>query len=100
MMKWAILFLVVALAPYSALANDICDCKGSKKPGGPCYTGKGGARYEGPGGSAYKGYGDARYDGLGGPAYKGFGGACYAGKGGPYNPANKGGKNCPAICDD
>ena len=39
MMKWAILFLVVVFTPYSALANDICDCEGSKKPGGPCYAG-------------------------------------------------------------
>ena len=84
MMKWAILFLVVVFTPYSALANDICDCEGSKKPGGPCYAGKGGPAYAG----------------LGGPAYKGVGGACYAGKGGPCNPANKGGEHCPAVCED
>ena len=81
MMKWAILFLVVVFTPYSALANDICDCEGSKKPGGPCYAGKGGPAYAGPGGPAnagiggpcYTGKGGARYEGLGGPAYKGYG---------------------------
>jgi hypothetical protein len=51
--------VLVAFSNQSVFSNpDVCNCKGYKGIGGPCYAGKGG------------------------PAYKGKGGPCYAGEGG------------------
>jgi hypothetical protein len=67
----------------SALASDVCSCKGYAGPGGPCYSGPGGRAYNGPGGPAYAGPGGRCYAGPGGPSYSGPGGPSYSGPGGP-----------------
>jgi len=91
-MKRGWIALVVGLAWCGAAgAVDVCNCKGSTLPGGPCYAGPGGPAYDGPGGPAYagpggpcyRGPGGQRYAGPGGPAYAGPGGPRYAGPGGP-----------------
>lgn len=64
-------------------AQDVCNCKGSAAPGGPCYAGPGGPAYDGSGGPAYRGPGGACYVGPGGPQYSGPGGPAYPGPGGP-----------------
>ena len=55
--------LLVLVWSASAIAGDICNCKGYAGPGGPCYAGPGGPAHDGPGG----------------PTYAGPGGACNAG---------------------
>lgn len=58
-MKTPSLLITLALVTCasSALARDICNCKGYAGPGGPCYSGPGGPAYNGPGGPAYAGPG-------------------------------------------
>ncbi len=83
-MKRGWIALVVGLAWCGAAgAVDVCNCKGSTLPGGPCYAGPGGPAYDGPGGPAYAGPGGPCYRGPGGPRYAGPGGPAYAGPGGP-----------------
>jgi hypothetical protein len=63
-MKPIIAFLVFTFGMSSALANDVCNCKGYAGVGGPCYAGVGGPAYAGVGGPAYAGVGGACYKGL------------------------------------
>ncbi len=86
-----LLILALVSCASSAMAGDVCHCKGYAGPGGPCYAGPGGPAYNGPGGPAYAGPGGPcsrspggeRYDGPGGSDYDGPGGPRYAGPGGP-----------------
>ena len=74
-MKTPSLLIALALATWasSAMARDICNCKGYAGPGGPCYSGPGGPAYNGPGGPAYAG--------PGGPCSRSPGGERYDGPG-------------------
>ena len=76
-----IVFILFFLAS-SAMARNVCNCKGNDGPGGPCYAEPGGPAYAGPGGPAYTG--------EGGPCYEGEGGPCYSGPGGGWS--------CPSVC--
>ena len=84
----------------------ICfECEGSTNPGGPCYSGPGGARsihpggmcYSGPGGNLSLSPGGSMYAGPGGNRYAGPGGNCYAGPGGACAKGTKS-DSCPKIC--
>ena len=84
----------------------ICfECKGSTNPGGPCYSGPGGARsihpggmcYSGPGGNLSISPGGNMYAGPGGNRYAGPGGNCYAGPGGACAQGIRS-ESCPKIC--
>ena len=80
---FAIIISLIFTSQSTFSNHDICNCKGYKGIGGPCYAGKGGPAYAGKGGPAYAG--------KGGPCYAGEGGPCYAGKGGD-------GRSCPLVC--
>ena len=67
--------LVLATCASSAMARDICHCKGYAGPGGPCYSGPGGPAYNGPGGPAYAGPGGPCSRSPGGERYDGPGGS-------------------------
>jgi len=82
MKKIALIFSIIFFLSSSAIARNVCNCKGYDGPGGPCYAEPGGPAYAGPGG----------------PAYKGPGGACYEGEGGPCYSGPGGGWNCPSVC--
>ena len=75
------IFFILILSS-SAIARNVCNCKGYDGPGGACYAEPGGPAYAGPGG----------------PAYAGPGGSCYAGEGGPCFGGPGGGWNCPTVC--
>ena len=81
-MKRCVLVVILIFLSSSAIARNVCNCKGYDGPGGPCYAEPGGPAYAGPGG----------------PAYKGPGGACYEGEGGPCYSGPGGGWNCPSVC--
>ena len=76
------LVVILFFLSSSAIARNVCNCKGYDGPGGPCYAEPGGPAYAGPGG----------------PAYTGPGGACYEGEGGPCYSGSGGGWNCPSVC--
>ena len=84
-----IVFILFFLSS-SAIARNVCNCKGYDGPGGPCYAESGGPAYTGPGGPAYAGEGGPCYAGEGGPCYAGEGGKCYSGPGGGWS--------CPSVC--
>ena len=81
-MKRYTLVAILFFLSSSVIARNVCNCKGSDDPGGPCYAEPGGPAYAGPGG----------------PAYAGPGGACYEGEGGPCYSGPGGGWNCPSVC--
>ena len=81
-MKRYILVVIMIFLSSSAMARNVCNCKGYDGPGGACYAEPGGPAYAGPGGSAYAG--------PGGPCYEGEGGPCYEGPGGGWT--------CPTVC--
>ena len=81
-MKRCVLVVILIFLSSSAIARNVCNCKGYDGPGGPCYAELGGPAYSGPGG----------------PAYTGPGGACYEGEGGPCYSGPGGGWNCPSVC--
>ena len=82
MKKISLIVSILFFLSSSAIARNVCNCKGYDGPGGPCYAEPGGPAYAGPGG----------------PAYKGPGGACYEGEGGPCYSGPGGGWNCPSVC--
>jgi hypothetical protein len=63
MNKTSVIVFVLFFLSSSAIARNVCNCKGYDGPGGPCYaelggpayTGEGGACFTGPGGGAYTG---------------------------------------------
>ena len=81
-MKRYIIAVILFFLSSSAIARNVCNCKGYDGPGGPCYAEPGGPAYAGPGGPAYTG--------EGGPCYEGEGGSCYSGPGGGWT--------CPSVC--
>ena len=81
-MKRYIIAIILFFLSSSAIARNVCNCKGYDGPGGPCYAEPGGPAYAGPGGPAYTG--------EGGPCYEGEGGSCYSGPGGGWT--------CPSVC--
>ena len=82
MKKISLIIFILFFLSASAIARNVCNCKGYDGPGGPCYAEPGGPAYTGPGGPAYTG--------EGGPCYAGEGGPCYAGPGGGWS--------CPSVC--
>ena len=73
-MKRYTLVAILFFLSSSVIARNVCNCKGSDDPGGPCYAEPGGPAYAGPGGACYEGEG----------------GSCYSGPGGGWN--------CPSVC--
>ena len=74
MKKISLIISILFFLSSSAIARNVCNCKGYDGPGGPCYAV--------PGGPAYAG--------EGGPCYAGEGGSCYTGPGGGWA--------CPSVC--
>tara|TARA_B100001964_G_scaffold179677_1_gene198403 strand:+ start:348 stop:635 length:288 start_codon:yes stop_codon:yes gene_type:complete len=82
MNRISLIVFILFFLSSSAIARNVCNCKGYDGPGGPCYAEPGGPAYTGPGGPAYAG--------EGGPCYAGEGGKCYSGPGGGWS--------CPSVC--
>ena len=74
MKKVSLIIAILLFLSSSAMARNVCNCKGYDGPGGPCYAEPGG------------------------PAYVGEGGPCYAGEGGPCYAGPGGGWSCPSVC--
>ena len=106
MKKISLIVSIIFFLSSSAIARNVCNCKGYDGPGGPCYAEPGGPAYAGPGGPAYAGpggpcnseLGGRAYAGPGGLAYAGEGGPCYEGEGGPCYSGPGGGWSCPSVC--
>ena len=98
MKKISLIVSILFFLSSSAIARNVCNCKGFDGPGGPCYAEPGGPAYTGPGGSCNSEPGGPAYAGPGGPAYTGEGGPCYEGEGGPCYSGPGGGWSCPSVC--